>query len=412
MHPIRCFFVSLVLAAFGLSAASGQDLVVYGNVIHTVAGEPIANGVVVVRDGKIAAVGPLSEVSIPRGVRELRASVVVPGLIDGRSTAGLTGIFNSDREDQDMLETSGPIQPELRALDAYNAREALVAYLRGFGVTTVHTGHAPGELVSGQTIVVKTAEGNVEDRLLKSPAAVVATLSPAAFRSGGNPGTRGKVVAMLREQLIKAQERREKVDAAAGDEEKDPPSPDMRLDTLVSVLNREIPLVITANRAQDIDSALRLADEFGFEMWLDSGAESYLMADRLAELGVPVLVHPPMARAWGGGELVNMSMTTPAVLADAGVTVAMQSGYEGYVPKVRVVLFEAAIAAANGLGFERALEAITIAPAELLGVDGRVGSIEVGKDGDLALFDGDPFEYTSHCVATVIDGVVVSDTPN
>jgi imidazolonepropionase-like amidohydrolase len=179
------------------------------------------------------------------------------------------------------------------------------------------------------------------------------------------------------------------------------------------VLDREMPLVIhgqpgPGHRLGDAPGATSSAST----LWLDSAAESYLMADRLAELDIPVLAHPPMARAWGGGELVNMSMTTPAVLADAGVTVAMQSGFEGYVPKVRVVLFEAAIAAANGLGFERALAAITTTPAEMLGMDGRVGSIEVGKDGDLALFDGDPFEYTSHCVATVIDGVVVSDTPN
>jgi len=406
---------TLIVAALSTIAAA-QDLVVFGNVIHTMAGDPIANGVVVIRDGKIQSVGPLSRVSVPRGVPQRRAAVVVPGLVDGRSTVGLTGIFNNSREDQDQLESSAPFQPELRALDAYNSRDPLVAFLRGLGVTTVHTGHAPGELITGQTIVVKTAEAGVADVLVKSPAAVVGTLSPAAHRSGGNPGTRGKAFAMMREQFIKAQERQKKTadaEASAGsDDEKDPPSPDLRMDMMVDILEGEVPFVLTANRAQDIDSALRLRDEFGFTLWLDSGAESYLMADRLAELDVSVLVHPPMARAWGGGELINMSMTTPAVLADAGVTVAMQSGFEAYVPKVRVVLFEAAIAAAHGLGFERALESITITPARMLGVDDRIGSIDPGKDGDLALFDGDPFEYTTHCVATVIEGVVVSDTPN
>ncbi|MEM1185642.1 MAG: amidohydrolase family protein [Planctomycetota bacterium] len=400
------------LLAVAATFSAAQDLVVFGNVIHTVSSGPIPNGVVVIRDGKIQSVGPLSRVSVPRGVPQLRASVVVPGMIDGRSTAGLTGIYNNSREDQDQLETSAPFQPELRAFDAYNAREDLVAYLRGFGITTVHTGHAPGELITGQTIVVKTAEGTIDDVIVKSPAAVVGTLSPEAHRSGGNPGTRGKAFAMMREQFLKAQERQQKIVAAAADETKEAPSPDLRMDMMVDLLEGKLPFIITANRAQDIDSALRLRDEFGFRLWLDGGAESYLVADRLAQLSVPVIVHPPMARAWGGGEMVNMSMTTPAVLADKGVTVTMQSGYEGYVPKVRVVLFEAAIAAANGLGFERALESITLTPARMLGVDDRVGSIEAGKDGDLALFDGDPFEYTTHCVATVIDGVVVSDTPN
>ena len=408
------------LTAFVVSAlatvAAAQDLVVFGNVVHTMAGEPIPNGAVVIRDGKIAAVGPLSQVTIPSNVRQVRAPVVVPGLIDARSTVGLTGIYNNQREDQDQLETSAPIQPELRALDAYNSRDPLVAYLRGFGITTVHTGHAPGELISGQTIVVKTKEANVADALLKSPAAVVGTLTPAAHRSGGKPGTRGKAFAMMREELIKAREHQKKHADAAEDhtenDEKSPPAPNLRLDILVHVLNNDIPFILTANRAQDIDSAIRLQQEFGFTLWLDSAAESYLAADRLAALDIPVLIHPPMARAWGGGELVNMAMTTPAVLNDAGVTVAMQSGFEGYVPKVRVVLFEAAIAAANGLGFDGALAAITTTPAAMLGIDERVGSIEVGKDGDLALFDGDPFEYTTHCMATVIEGVVVSDTPN
>ncbi len=392
--------------------ATAQDLVVFGDTIHTAVGEAITDGVIVIRDGKIAAVGTRGSVTVPQGLEQRRAAVVTPGLIDGRSTAGLTGIFNSPREDQDMLETSGPMQPELRALDSYNSREALVGYLRGLGITTIHTGYAPGEVISGQTFVVKTREANVSEIVLKSPAAVVATISPSALKGGGqSPGTRGKLVAMLREQLFKAQERMRTIEEAEADEEKDAPAPDLRLDTLISVLNREIPLIVTANKAQDIDSALRLADEFGFELWLDSGAEAYLEAERLAEKGVPVIVHPPMARAWGGGELVNMSLTTPATLADAGVTIALQSGYEGYVPKVRVVLFEAAIAAAYGLGFDRALQAITITPARMLGVDDRVGSIEVGKDGDLALFDGDPFEYTTHCVGTIIEGRVVSDQP-
>ncbi len=407
MHKLIAFATAAIA-----TIATAQDLVVFGDTIHTAAGEPITDGVVVIKDGKIAAVGPRDSVNIPQGLDQRRAAVVTPGLIDGRSTAGLTGIYNSAREDQDMLETSGAIQPELRALDSYNSREALVAYLRGLGITTVHTGYAPGELISGQTIVVKTREDNVSDIVLKSPAAVVATVSPSALKGGGqSPGTRGKLVAMLREQLFKAQERMRTIEEAEGDDEKDAPAPDLRLDTLISVLNREIPLIVTANKAQDIDSALRLADEFGFELWLDSGAEAYLEAERLAEKDIPVIVHPPMARAWGGGELVNMSLTTPATLADAGVTIALQSGYEGYVPKVRVVLFEAAIAAAYGLGFDRALEAITITPAKMLGVDDRVGSIEVGKDGDLALFDGDPFEYTTHCIGTIIEGQVVSDQP-
>jgi len=409
------FAVALVLSCV---CARGQNIAVRARVVYTVAGSPIEDGVIVVRDGKIAAVGPADGVEIPEGVRVLQATVATPGLVDARSTVGLSGILNIDH-DQDQLEHSKPIQPELRALDAYNPYDPLVEYVRSFGVTTVQTGNAPGELISGQTIVVKTVGNTVEEALLKSPSAVVATLSPSARKGGGkSPGTRGKMVSMLRQELIRTREYMDKhergdadegEDGDADDDEDSKPGggTDLEKEALASVLRGEVPLIITANRVQDIDSALRLREEFAFKMILDMGAEAYLLADKLAEAGVPVIVHPTMYRATG--ETENLTFENAARLADAGVTVAMQSGYESYVPKTRVVLFEAAMAAANGLGFERALRACTIDAADLIGVGDRVGSLEVGKDGDIALFDGDPFEYTTHCVEVVIDGVVVSE---
>ena len=178
------------------------------------------------------------------------------------------------------------------------------------------------------------------------------------------------------------------------------------LETLAEVLAGKIPLLITAHRAQDITNALRLAKEFKFKLWLDGASESYLLIDEIKQANVPVLIHPSMARAVG--DLENLSFETASKLVDAGIPLAMQSGYEAYVPKTRVVLFEAAIAAANGLTFEQTLASITINSAKILGVDDRVGSIKPGKDGDLALYDGDPFEYTTHCVGTIIDGKVAS----
>jgi imidazolonepropionase-like amidohydrolase len=151
---------------------------------------------------------------------------------------------------------------------------------------------------------------------------------------------------------------------------------------------------------------LRLAEEFKIKLVLDGVAEGYLVLDQLKKAGFPLIVHPTMARSFG--ETENLSLETASVLRKAGLTVALQSGFESYVPKTRVVLFEAAVAAANGLGLEGALASVTIDAARLLGIDKRVGSIEPGKDGDLALYDGDPFEYTSHCVGTVIEGVPVS----
>ncbi|HEX8878370.1 MAG TPA: amidohydrolase family protein [Phycisphaerales bacterium] len=407
--------VAAMVLVCGLAAA--QDLAVKAGRVHTGTGQTIENGVVLVKGGKIAAVGKAAEVAIPAGVKVLEAKVATPGLVDVRGTVGLSGILNA-RHDSDQLERSSPIQPELRAVDAYNPHEKLVEYVRSFGVTTMQTGHAPGELISGQTIVVKTAGNSVEEALVKSPSMVVATLGPDSFASGGkSPGTRGKQMAMLREELIKAKEYAAKrkikgQDAAEGDDAEDKKREkagdrNLRLEMLADVLDGKTPLAISANKAQDIENCLRLADEFKFKLVLDMAAESYLLTDRVKASGVPVMLHPSMYRAVGDSE--NQSFETAATLQKAGVLFAIQSGYESYVPKTRVVLFEAAIAAANGLTFDQALASITINAAKILGVDSRVGSLEVGKDGDVALYDGDPFEYTTHCVGAVIEGKVVSE---
>ena len=403
----RALQVLLAVAVSVLNAPWIEaQVVVRATMLYTMSGPPITDGVVVVRDGKVATVGRAADVKIPAGFRELQAAVVTPGLIDGHSVVGLTGQFNQ-RHDQDQLESSSPMQPELRAVDAYNAHERLVGWVRSFGVTTVHTGHAPGELISGQTIIVKTTGNTVEDALVVDTAAVAVTLGPWSTKQGKSPGTRGKQVAMLRKKLDQARDyaRKRSNGGPAGEER---PARDIGLEVLARVLNKEVPLLVTAQRAQDIATALRLTRELDVRLWLDGAAESYLLIDEIKAAGVPVILHPGMARA--NGELENASFETAAHLRRAGIRVAMQSGYEAYVPKTRVVLFEAAMAAANGLSFEETLATITIDAARILGIDRRVGSIAAGKDGDLALYDGDPFEYTTHCLATIVDGEVVHDT--
>ncbi len=389
-----------------LSTAAHAQVAVRGQTVYTMSGASIANGVVVIDDGKISQVGPANEVSIPAGYLVLDAKIVTPGLVDAHATVGLSGMLNY-KHDQDQIEHSAPIQPELRAIDAYNTRDELVTWIRTFGVTTVHTGHAPGETISGQTMIAKTFGNTIDDVTLVESAMVAATLSPSALKKGKpkSPGTRGKQMAILREKFIKAREYQQKL-AKAEDDKK--PDRDLSLEMMGKILDREIRLLITADRAQDIASALRLAKEFNIDIVLDSAAEAYLLIDEIKAAGVPVIVHPAMYRAVGNRK--NQSFETAAMLKHAGIPIALQSGFEDYVPKVRVVLFEAAIAAANGLTFDEALSSITIDAARILGVDKRVGSIEIGKDGDLALYDGDPFEYTSHCIGTIIDGQVVSET--
>jgi len=366
---------------------------VQAETLYTMAGKPIENGVVIVRDGKIAAVG---KVDVPEGLEVVRAKVVTPGLIDAHATVGLTGVLNVPH-DQDQLEKSSPMQPELRALDAYHPRDPLVEWVRGLGVTTLHTGHGPGALISGQTMVIKTHGRSVDADVVRPLAMVAVTLADSGrSREGKAPGTRAKSVAMLREKLLEAKAYAARRERDAGT------ATDLGLETLAKVLKKQVPLLVTAHRAHDLASALRVADEFEIDVVLDGAAEAYLMLPRIAEAGCWVLPHPAMART--RGDLENGTMELARLLDDAKVPFAMQSGYEAYVPKTRVVLWEAGISVMHGLAHDRALRALTIDAARLCGVADRVGSLVVGKDADLALFDGDPFEYTSHCVGVVIDG--------
>lgn len=380
------------------------DLVVRAGTLYTMEGSAINDGVVVIRDSKIVAAGPASSVSLPAGARELRAAVVTPGLIDAHSVVGLAGYLNQDH-DQDQLDRSAPLQPELRAIDSYNPHEPLIEWLRSFGVTTLHTGHAPAAVISGQTMLVKTNGSTLENTLIRPVAAISSTLGEAALAERGkSPGTRAKSVSMLRAMLLKADDYRKKMGSAAEDKR---PSRDLQLEALTPVLAGEIPLLVTAHRAHDITTALRIAKEFGIRIILDGAAEAYLVADEIKNAGVPVILHPTMTRS--GGDLENVGFETASILRKRGIPVALQGGYETYVPKTRVVLFEAAIAAANGLAREEALRTITIDAAQILGVSDRIGSLAPGKDADLVMFDGDPFEYTSHVTGVVINGEVVSE---
>ncbi|MEM1329161.1 MAG: hypothetical protein AAGG07_01235 [Planctomycetota bacterium] len=217
--------------------ACAQNVAVRADFVYPVSGPVIADGVVIVTDGKIAAVGPASSVNIPRGYEVLEATVVTPGLVDARGILGLSGILNQS-QDQDQLESSEPIQPGLRALDAYNPHDELIEWARSFGTTTAHTGHAPGELISGQTFIVKLKGNSADEAVVEPVAAIAATLAQSARKSGGkSPGTRGKMVSMLRQALLDAQAYQEKKAKAAESDEGDAaPAVDLELEALVSVL--------------------------------------------------------------------------------------------------------------------------------------------------------------------------------
>ncbi len=392
-------------AALALPGPAVAQLAVRAETVYTMAGAPLPDGVVLVgRDGRIERVGPAAEVRVPDGYRVLTARSVTPGLVDAHTVVGLAGLLNQPH-DQDQLERSNPVQPELRAIDAYNAREDLVAWVRGFGVTTLHTGHGPGALVSGQTMVVKTAGSTVGEALVDSVTMVAMTLGPDVGRNFNNrPGTRARGVATLRAEFVKAREYAAKR-ARGGKGE--PAARDLGREVMAGVLAGDLPALVTAQTAREILAALRLREEFGFRLVLDGAAEAYLVLDQIRAARVPVILHPTMARH--GGTMENATFETAVKLRDAGIPFALQSGYEGYVPKTRVVLFEAAMAVAYGLTVEQALAAVTIDAARIIGQDARIGSLERGKDADLALFDGPPLEHTTHVCAVLVRGVPVSE---
>jgi imidazolonepropionase-like amidohydrolase len=402
-------FAAAVLVAMGALMAATlphpaeAQVAIRGEVVHPVSGPSIPDGVVLVgADGKIEAVGPASRVQVPAGYRTLSGAVVTPGLVDAHSVVGLAGYLNQPH-DQDQMDLSSAIQPELRAIDAYNAREVLVEWLRSHGVTTVHTGHAPGPLVSGQTMIVKTRGENVSEAVLEPVTMVAVTIgAEAAQIAPGSPGSRPSAVAMLRQELVRA---REYAERRAGS---DPPARNLRMETLAAVLAGEIRVLATAHRTMDIMTALRLREEFGLDMVLDGAAEAHLLVNEIRAAGVPVILHPPLARY--AGTLEHATYESARILKDAGIPVTIQSGYEPYVPKTRVVLFEAAPLLGHGLSFDETLELVTLDAARILRIDDRVGSLEVGKDGDVAIFDGDPFEYVSRVCGVVIEGEVVSET--
>jgi imidazolonepropionase-like amidohydrolase len=320
--------------------------------------------------------------------------------VDAFSVAGLAGAWNIPA-DQDQDELSDPNQADLQVLDGFNPREPLIEFLQANGVTIVHTAPGRQNIIAGQSGVFRTDGATVSSSVLKAPHAIVVNLgeSPKDAYKGKGPSTRMGVAGLVRKNLADAQTYRSKQGANT------PRSP--KSEALVLALEGKVPVYFAANRADDIATALRIADEFKLKPVIVLGTEAYRMADALKKAGVTVVVHPTMQRAAGNMETLHGFVGNAAVLADARVPVCISTGFESYVPKTRVLRHEASVAAANGLGHDRALRAVTLEPATLLGLSDKYGSLEKGKVADLVLFDGDPFETTSQVTHTIMAGRVV-----
>jgi imidazolonepropionase-like amidohydrolase len=394
-------------AGASLNTTKPERLAIFAARIHTVSNGTISDGAILVEKGKIRFVGSRAKLELPEGTPVLSAAVVTPGLIDAHAVIGLSGRLNI-AADQDQDELSEPNQADLRVLDSFNPHEPFLQFVREQGVTVVHATPGRANVLAGQSGVFRTSGRTVEDMKLRAPAALLVNLGevPKATYSNRLPTTRMGTASLIRTAFSQAQGNALKR-AAAKDDDKRPPR-NLKLEALELALDRKIPVVFSAHRADDISTALRLAREFELKAIIDLATEGYLVADVLAEAKMPVVVHPTMQRV-GTMETYNSHLCNAAVLADRKIRVAIGTAFEGYVPKTRVLRHEAAIAMVNGLGYERALRAITLDAAALLGIDDRLGSIEVGKLADLVLFDGDPFEHRTHVTYTLIDGRIVHD---
>jgi imidazolonepropionase-like amidohydrolase len=383
-----------------------ERLAILAGRLHTVSHGTLTDAVVLIEKGRIKQVGPRGKVTIPEGVPVLSAPVVTPGLIDAHTVVGVAGALNI-AADQDLDEQTDPNQAELRVLDAFNPNEPLLEFVRREGVTTVHAVPGRRNVIAGQTGIFRTAGRTAEEMTVRFPAGLLVNLgeSSKGTSPGKAPTTRMASAAIVRSAFTSA---RNALAKKPGKDDKPAPV-NPKAEALAPVLAGKVPVLLAAHRADDLATGLRLAHEFGLKARLELATEGYLMADDIRKAGVAVVVHPTMQRAAANMETYHAQTCNASVLVDHKVPVAIGTGYEGYVPKTRVLRHEAGMAMVNGLGRERALAAITLEAAKILGIEDRYGSIEPGKVADLVLYDGDCFEHATHVTQTVLEGRVVYD---
>jgi imidazolonepropionase-like amidohydrolase len=390
------------------NSSHSNSLAVIAGRVHTVSGETIEDGVILIEAGKIKQVGRRSDVSLPEQTPVVTAAVVTPGLIDAHSVVPISGELNIPA-DQEQDEHSDPNQSDLRVLDSFNPNEPLLQFLREQGVTVVHAMPGRVNVIAGQSGIFRTIGRTAEQMTLRAPAGILVNLGeiPKQSYTGKLPTTRMGTASLVRNAFAQAQNNAQKRAKSKGDD-KQPPR-NLKSEALELALARKIPIIFSANRADDLGTALRLSKEFNLKAVLDLATEGYLVGESLAEAKVPVVVHPTLQRIGSTMETYNTHLCNAALLAERKIPIAIGTGFEGYVPKTRVLRQEAAMAMVNGLGFDRALRAITLDAAKLLGIDDRFGSIEAGKVADLILYDGDPFEHATHVTDTIMDGRIVYD---
>ncbi|OPZ74229.1 MAG: hypothetical protein BWY80_00673 [Firmicutes bacterium ADurb.Bin456] len=363
--------------------------------ILTMAGPPLEKGTVLVRKDKIVEVREGLVVPPGAEVIDLTGKTILPGMIDAHSHLGIVEEIYREEGD-DCNENTDPVTPHLRAIDAVNPadlgfRDALTG-----GVTTVVTGPGSANIIGGEMVALKTCGTVVDDMIVRFPAGLKAALGENPKRSYGRdrkaaPATRLAAAAILRESLARAQDYLKK----------ESPERDLKMEALGRVLKQEVPLRVHAHRADDIMTAVRIAGEFGVDLVIEHCTEGHLVAGKLAEKGIPVVIGPLLSNR-AKVELQGITLGTASVLAKAGVRFAIMTDHP--VVPVQYLALSAALAVKGGLSGERALKAVTIDAAAILGLEKRLGSLEPGKDADLVIWSGDPLDIASRVEQVYIEG--------
>lgn len=394
------------------AAAQDDPHVFRGARLLPISGEPIDDGVLIVQGGRITEVGG-ADARTPRGAVEhdVSGKVLMPGLVDTHSHIG--SVSGGDR--------SSPLHPDVRNLDSIDIASDSIWRARAGGITTVNMMSGSGHLMSGQTVYVKLRDGarTIEDWLFCDDP-LTGICGGLKMANGTNsigqppfPGTRAKSAALVRNLYHEALEYRDRMAAAEADEDDEnggePARRDLRMEALVEVLDGRRIVQHHTHRHNDIATVLRLKEEFGFRVVAQHGTESWKVAEELAAADVPVSI------TWidtpgGKEETMGWNMEMGAILEQAGVDVSFNT--DDSVTDSRLLARGAAIAVRYGMSREKAIEGLTLAPARALGLEDRVGSLEVGKDADFVILSGDPLSVYTKVEQTWVEGTMIYDRAN
>lgn len=381
-------------------------LIINGKIFTCEQSKVYEKGDVLIRDGKIDKIGEdLSQYINDEEVIDVDGLFVFPGFIEAHCHLGLHEEGNKGAGNG-TNEISNPITPQMRAIDGINPFDGGFQCARKAGVTTAVIGPGSANIIGGQFAAVKTSGICIDDMVIKEPVAIKVAFgeNPKRVYSGKNkmPNTRMAIAALLRETLTEAiNYKNRKIDAEIEDKVF---SKNLKCEALLPVLNREIPIKAHAHRADDILTAIRIAKEFNLKLTLDHCTEGQLISDYIKKENIDAIVGPTLSFN-GKSETLNKTFKTPKALNDNGIKIAITTDHP--VVTIDNLPLCAAMAMKEGLTFNEALEAITINPAEIIGIDERVGSLKEGKDGDLVILNGSPFEIATKTIYTIINGEVV-----